>query len=218
MSTIVRWSAFEWCIGASIRPYSTRPLSLPTKGRRLRSAWGIPADARVALLPGRLTRWKGHAIMIEAMRSLGDTNVVAVFAGAGRDAYRRELQELADGLPVRLVGHSDNMPAAYAASDVAVSASDKPEAFGRVMAEAGAMGLPVVASDHGGAREIVLHGQTGWLVPPGDAASLADGIRRSLAALAPAIAPQARAHILAHFTLARMCEETLAVYEELLLK
>ncbi len=188
----------------------------PDEKTALRFAWRIPTGAYVALLPGRLTRWKGHAFMIEAMRSLHDRNVVAVFAGAGREAYRQELLELADGLPVRFVGHTDDMPAASAASDVVVSASDKPEAFGRVMAEAGAMGLPVVATNHGGAREIVVDGQTGWLVPPGDAASLADGIRRSLAASGPAFAARARAHVLAHFTLARMCEGTLAVYEELL--
>ena len=187
----------------------------PAEKTALRSVWGIPMGARVVLLPGRLTRWKGHTIMIEAMRRLKDTNAVAVFVGTGRAAYRGELQRLADGLPVRFVGHTDDMAATYAASDVVVSASVEPEAFGRVIAEAGAMGLPVVASDHGGAREILLDGETGWLVPPGDASGLADGIRRALATAGTALAVRARAHILARFTLARMCAKTLAVYEEL---
>ena len=188
----------------------------PPEKTALRSVWGIPMGARVVLLPGRLTRWKGHTIMIEAMRRLGDTNAVAVFAGTGRAAYCGELHTLADGLPIRFVGHTDDMAATYAASDVVVSASVEPEAFGRVIAEAGAMGLPVVASDHGGAREILLDGETGWLVPPRDVSGLADGIRRALATAGTALAVRARAHILARFTLARMCAKTLAVYEELL--
>ncbi len=188
----------------------------PSEKAALRSAWGIPTGAYVVLLPGRLTRLKGHPIMIEAIRRLDDMNVVAVFAGGGREGYRRELRELADGLPVHFANHAANMTATYAASDVVVSASVEPEAFGRVMAEAGAMGLPVVASNHGGAREIILDGETGWLVPPGDADSLADGIRLSLAALGPVFAARARAHVLARFTLAHMCADTLSVYEELL--
>lgn len=190
----------------------------PGAGAALRAAWGIPDGARVALLPGRLTRLKGHAVLIEAMRRLTDANLVAVFVGPdrGREAYRREMEALAEGLPVRFAGHRDDMATAYAASDVAVSASVRPESFGLVLAEAGAMGLPAVSGDHGGAREILLHGETGWLVPEGDPAALADGIRRALAAAGPTLAARARAHVLGRFTRARMCEKTLAVYGELL--
>ncbi len=195
------------------------PAAVPPRERAaVRAAWAVPEGARVVLLPGRLTRLKGHAVLIEAMRLLADRNLVAVFAGSDRDrdAYRQELEARARGLAVRFAGHVDNVAAAYAASDVAVSASIHPESFGRVLAEAGAMGLPVVATDHGGAREIVLRGQTGWLVPPSDPAALAEGIRSALAAADPALAERARAHMLAHFTLARMCAGTLAVYGELL--
>ncbi len=190
----------------------------PRERAALRAAWAVPEVARVALLPGRLTRLKGHAVLIEAMRRLADPALVAVFAGSdrGRDAYRRELEAQARRLPVRFAGHIDDVAAAYAASDVVISASVQPESFGRIMAEAGAMGLPVVASDHGGAREIVRHGETGWLAAPGDPAALAEGIRSALAAAGPALAEKARAHVLARFTLARMCERTLAVYGELL--
>ena len=190
----------------------------PRKRAALRAAWGVPEDARIVLLPGRLTRLKGHAVLIEAIRLLADPNLVAVFAGSdrGRDAYRRELETQAQGLAVRFVGHVDDVAAAYAASDVAVSASVQPESFGRVLAEACAMGLPVVASDHGGAREIVRQGETGWLVPPGDPAALAEGICCALAASGPGLATCARAHVLGRFTLARMCAGILAVYDELL--
>ena len=190
----------------------------PRENAALRAAWGVPEGARVVLLPGRLTRLKGHTVLIEAMRLLADPKLVAVFVGSDRDrdAYRRELEALARGLPVRFAGHTDDVASAYAASDVVVSASVQPESFGRVLAEAGAMGLPVVASDHGGAREILLQGETGWLVPPGDPAALAEGIRTALAAAGPALAARARTHVLARFTRATMCAKTLAVYGELL--
>ena len=195
------------------------PARVPLREKpALRAAWGVPEDSRVVLLPGRLTRLKGHAVAIEAMRLLTDLKLVAVFVGfdRDRDAYRRELEAQARGLPVRFAGHSDDMAAVFSASDVAVSASVQPESFGRVIAEAGAMGLPVVASDHGGAREIVLQGETGWLVPPEDPAALAEGIRTALAAAGPALAERARTHVLVNFTQAEMCGNTLAVYAELL--
>ena len=195
------------------------PAAVPPREKvALRAEWAVPEDARVLLLPGRLTRLKGHAVLIEAMRRLADPKLVAVFAGSDRDrdAYRRELEAQARGLAVRFAGHTDDMATAYAASDVVVSASVQPESFGRVLAEAGAMGLPVVASDHGGAREIIRQGETGWLVPPGDPAALADGIRSALAAASPVLAERARAHVLSRFTRAAMCGKTLAVYGELL--
>lgn len=195
------------------------PSTVPPRERAaLRAAWAVPEGARVVLLPGRLTRLKGHGVLIEAMRLLADPELVAVFAGSDRDrdAYRQELEAQARSLPVRFAGHIDDVAAAYAASDVVISASVQPESFGRVLAEAGAMGVPVVASDHGGAREILLHGETGWLVPPGDPAALAGGIRTALAAAGPALAERARGHVLARFTRAAMCAKTLAVYGELL--
>ncbi len=73
-------------------------------------------------------------------------------------------------------------------ADVVVSASNRPEGFGRVIVEAQAMGRPVVATDHGGARETVLPGETGWLVPPGDRNALAAAIERGAGADARRIA------------------------------
>lgn len=195
------------------------PAAVPSRERMvLRAEWAVPEEARVVLLPGRLTRLKGHGVLIEAVRLLADRKLVAVFAGSDRrrDAYRRELEAQARGLPVRFAGHVDDVAAAYTASDVVISASVRPESFGRVLAEAGAMGLPVVSSDLGAAREIVHQGETGWLVPPGNPAALAEAIREALLAAGPALAARARAHVLAHFTRDLMCAKTLAVYRELL--
>ena len=103
----------------------------------------------------------------------------------------------------RIVDHCADMPAAYMLSDVVVSASNEPEGFGRVIIEAQAMGRPVVATDHGGARETILPGVTGWLAAPGDPAALADAIGEALALdgeARSAFARRAISHIAAGFT------------------
>jgi glycosyltransferase involved in cell wall biosynthesis len=111
------------------------------------------------------------------------------------------------------------MPAAYMLADIVISASTDPEAFGRIAAEAQAMGRPVIATDHGGARETVLAGRTGWLVPPSNAEALAEALRGALA-LDPAsrqvLAQAARSHVADIFTAERMCAATLAVYGDIL--
>ena len=111
------------------------------------------------------------------------------------------------------------MPAAYMLSDVVVSASTDPEGFGRVITEAQAMGRPVVATDHGGARETIVPGVTGWLAPPRDPVALADAITAALrldAGERAAFARRAIAHVAANYTREAMCGKTIDVYEELL--
>ena len=197
----------------------------PERMIKLSAAWRVPDGAEVVLLPGRLTRWKGQGVLIEAMARLARPDVIAVLPGdaQGRDKYAAELEALiaARGLTgrVRLPGPCADMPAAYAIASVVVSASTDPEGFGRVPVEGQAMGRPVVATDHGGARETVVPGVTGWLVPPGDAGALADALEAALA-LDPreraVMATRAMAHVAAHFTREGMCAATLDVYAELL--
>jgi glycosyltransferase involved in cell wall biosynthesis len=192
---------------------------------QLSHAWRLPDGAPVIMLPGRLTRWKGQSVLIEAARRLGrqDVRVLLVGDDQGRTGYREELMDQiarigAEGI-IHLTGPCRDMAAAYMLSDVVVSASTDPEAFGRVAAEAQAMGRPVIATDHGGARETVIEGETGWLVPPGDADGLARALRAALAmtpADREAVARRAREHIVRNFTKPQMCAATLAVYEELL--
>ena len=193
---------------------------LAGKKASLRRYWRIGDGAKVVLLPGRFTRRKGHKILIEAMRQLrmSDANLVAVFVGSddGHEDYRRECEEQARGLPVRFASHAADMATAYAVSDVVAIPSVRPESFGLVHAEPGAMGVPVVASDIGAAREILIPGVTGWLVPPAQPRALADGIRQALAATGPGLAATARHHIVENFARERMWKETLEVYRELL--
>ena len=195
---------------------------------QLARQWRIPDDARVVMLPGRLTRWKGHTVLIEAMRRLADhrdwvVRCVLVGSDQGRTGYRAELEGLITRLGlldrVQIIDECRDMAAAYMLADVVVSASTDPEAFGRVAVEAQAMGCPVVATDHGGARETVVPASTGWLVPPDDAGMLAAAIDAALGLDPDArerLRDRAIAHVRAHFSKARMCEATLAVYRELL--
>ncbi|MBU0485943.1 MAG: glycosyltransferase family 4 protein [Proteobacteria bacterium] len=194
----------------------------------LQKQWRISGNPTpIIMLPGRISPWKGHDILIQALAELKDLAWTAVFIGdpAGNPRLTDNLKEMLQKYHltrrVKFVGHCDDMPAAYLLADLVVSAaSTEPEAFGRVSVEAAAMGKPVIASAHGGSLETVLPGKTGWLVKPNNAHSLAK-------ALAPAIVDhdlrrklgrQGQDWVRNNFTVAGMCAKTLTLYEELLLK
>ncbi|HXI86703.1 MAG TPA: glycosyltransferase family 4 protein, partial [Parvularculaceae bacterium] len=196
--------------------------------------WGVNHDRRVfrLLLPGRLTEWKGQMLAIDAVARLAGTrsatgqreDLQLILAGdaQGRDDYRAALLEAAEGRGVRamvqVVGHCVDMPAAYASADAVLAPSTRPEAFGRVAVEAGAMGKPVIASDHGGARETIVHGETGLLVAPGEAGALAEAINRlqSMDAEArAAMGARAKERAAKLFSLEAMQRATLEAYHSL---
>ena len=197
----------------------------------LRQAWALdPQDqSPLLLLPARLTGWKGQREAIRALGRLQDDpdvetpRLVLVGDAQGRQTYVEELQALAASENVAgrvfIVGHCSDMPAAMMLCDLVLTPSNEPEAFGRTAAEAGAMLKPVIAADHGGAREVVLHGETGWRVPPGDPGALAAAIAGALA-LAPedrdAVGQRARAHVIAEFSTVSLQASTLRVYHEVL--
>ncbi len=187
----------------------------------LAQRWRLPDGVPVVMLPGRLTRWKGQTVFLEALARLGDVECMGVIVGGdqGRTSYREELEEriAALGLEtrVRIVGDVNDMPAAFLLADVVISASTDPEAFGRIAVEAQAMGRPVIASNHGAAAETVVEGVTGWLVPPADPAALAGAIRKALGLTEEqrhAMAYAAETHARAKFAKDAMCAKTLAVY------
>ncbi len=192
---------------------------------RLVQAWRLPDGAPVVLLPGRLTTWKGQAVLIEAISRLARQDVCCVLVGSdqGRRRYAarliRQAERLGIGDRLRLPGECDDMPAALMLADVVVHASTEPEAFGRVVIEAQAMGRPVIASDLGGPVETVEHGVNGWRVPPGDAAALAAAIEQALTLPPDAqteLGARARATVLRCYTVAAMQAATLAVYGEVM--
>jgi len=203
---------------------------------KLKQSWGVKEGDKIVLHAARLTGWKGHRVVIEAAQQLrgqgGLERVAIILAGdaQGREDYRRELeaQIAAGGLEgvVRLAGHCDDMPAAFAAAHVALVASTEPEAFGRAAIEAQAMGCPVIAAELGAVPETVLAppavkpgAATGWLVAPGEPIQLADALAGCLGLSASKrreIGRRARAHVAESFSLEAMRSGTLEVYRELL--
>ena len=192
---------------------------------QLSTRWRLPDGMPLILMPGRLTRWKGQPVLLEALSHLSDLEYRCVLVGAdqGRTAYRRELEGLIEQHSlsgrVSLLDECSDMPAAYMVSDVVVSASTDPEGFGRIIGEAQALGRPVVASDHGGACEQILAEQTGFLFPPGDAVALAAGLRKALGLSPEARArlhDQAIARVHQNFSKDQMCAKTLSLYKEVL--
>ncbi len=191
---------------------------------RLVRAWRLPDGVPTIMLPGRLTRWKGQGVLIEALARMQNRDTIAVLVGAAqRRRYADELIALATRLGVaerlRLAGHCDDMPAALMLSDVVVNASIEPEAFGRVVIEAQAMARPTIATDHGGAAETSAHGVTGGRVPPADADALAAALDYVLASPPgerAALGAQARASVAAHYTVQAMQAATIEVYRDVL--
>jgi glycosyltransferase involved in cell wall biosynthesis len=191
----------------------------------LSQEWRIPDGANVIILPGRLTRWKGHHVLIEAIDRLKRKDIFCVLIGSdqGRTAYRQELEETIQeknlGGQVRLVDHCNDMPAAYMLASIVTCPSTDPEGFGRIPVEAQAMGRPIIAADHGGAQETIVRGETGWLVEPGNAKEMAKAIEEALSLTASQrsiLATRAMAHIAQNFTREQMMDRTLNVYAELL--
>jgi glycosyltransferase involved in cell wall biosynthesis len=201
----------------------------PDRIEALRAAWGVASNERRVklLLAGRLTRIKGHLLIVEAATRLKarGKDFLILFAGddQGRTDYRLEVEDaiMRGGLSdqVRLVGHCDDMPAAYMICDVAMLPTTKPESFGRTAVEPQVMGKPVLASDHGGTTETVVSGETGWLVRPDDAEAWAVAMAKAidigpgrLSAMGQAAANRARRL----YSVDAMCEATLAAYVRVL--
>lgn len=196
----------------------------------MRRSWGIEAGDRrpIVLLAGRLTRWKGQIVFVEAAAMLERENpgrALYVLAGdaQGRDDFKQSLETLARerGLAdsVRIVGHVADMPAAFAAAELAIFPSTDPEAFGRGAVEAQAMRTPVIASNAGGYVETIEAGVSGLLTPPGDAEALAAAIGKVLD-----MPPEVRARmgeagaarVRAHYSVEALQRDTLRVYAGLL--
>jgi glycosyltransferase involved in cell wall biosynthesis len=207
----------------------------PARVGALRAQWGCAPEERIILVAARLTAWKGHRVLIEAMKRLADrgmTDVAAVFAGDDRERsdYVKELEAAARaaglGGRVRRVGYCADMPAALLAASALVAPSTEPEAFGRAAVEAQAMGTPTVASDLGAVGETILapptapeRERTGWCIPPNDPEALAEALYEALSLGASAregLSLRARRHVRAHYSLEGMCAQTLEVYRRVL--
>ena len=211
--------------GADITVFSEEAVG-NERAIKLAEQWGLIEDPpAIVLMPGRLTRWKGGESLIDAAARLkeirGSDFVVLLVGDDAGSGFRSTLEKRIDQTGthdvVFLTGETQDVAAAYKLASVVVSASIEPEAFGRVVVEAQAMSKPVIATNHGGARETVVHGSTGWLYKPGDSEALANTIHQALT-----LDPSERAHmglagrarIHSSYTVSAMQRATLSVYEE----
>jgi glycosyltransferase involved in cell wall biosynthesis len=172
---------------------------------------GLTPGKKIVMLPGRVSRWKGQDIFIEAMK---DINAYGVIVGDVESAdYMKELEQIMTDNIITLPGTSE-IAAVMANADVIVSASTKPEAFGRIAIEAQSLGKPVVATNIGGSLETVIEGRTGYLVPPKDPMAMRHAIKQILES-----EQDWKSECIenaSQFTRENMCRKTLEVYTTLL--
>jgi glycosyltransferase involved in cell wall biosynthesis len=211
--------------GVSLKTFNTLPLEAG-RLKKLSEDYRLPLDKKIILLPGRITRWKGHLNLLKALTLLKNPQkFYCVFVGPSNKKNQGYYQEIESFIQsnklessVRILPATEDLVSLYKIAHVVVSASTDPEAFGRVMAEAGAVGRPIIASNHGGAQEIVLHDKTGWLYEPGNVEALAYYLEKALSLNIKEYKVMSKAaieHIQQNFTNDLMLSRTLALYKSL---
>ncbi|MEM9110809.1 MAG: glycosyltransferase family 4 protein [Planctomycetota bacterium] len=153
--------------------------------RTIRTELSVPDSSLLVGVFGRLTPWKGQDILLDALarKELADIHAVvvgeALFTGEDR-AYAEHLRSRAASPSysdrVHFLGHRNDVPKLMKACDVIVHTSTSPEPFGRVIVEGMLAGKPVIATNAGGAKEIISDGINGLLVEPGSVKCLANAI------------------------------------------
>ncbi|TAF77128.1 MAG: glycosyltransferase [Alphaproteobacteria bacterium] len=211
--------------GVDLEQFHPRAISAHSMASLINDWCLDSVDCPILFMPGRLTRWKGHHWVLDALALMPHRNFLCLFAGDAHKHpnYYKELCEQIRRLKldahVRFVPATTLMAEAYQMSDVVLCPSLAPEAFGRIPIEAQAMGRPVITTNHGGACETVLHEHTGWLVTPNDTAALTDAISTALAmtqAQKHIMGHRSRTHMERNFSLTHMQQQTLDVYHSLL--
>ena len=185
----------------------------------------LPDDKKIIMMPARPSGWKGHEILIRAFSKINNENLICVMPGSDDGGkFVLNLRNLAKKNNVLgkivFLPFLDDLPAAYMLADVVVVPSLKPEPFGRVLIEAQAMGRPVVAFNHGGASESVIHEKTGLLVEPKNVKELGVAIEKLVTIplnKRNKMASASREHIVNNFTLDKMRSETLKLYNKILM-
>jgi glycosyltransferase involved in cell wall biosynthesis len=203
--------------------------TLETEEDNLLSEWGLNRDKKLILMPGRLTAWKGQKVFIEALnlvnKELGHQSFYAVILGSdqGRDIYSKKIKRLSEQYrlksQLKFIPHCKNMPLAYKLSDLVISASIEPEAFGRVAIEAQSMEKTIIASDIGGSNETIVNNETGFLFKSGNAESLSKKIVEALnldESRSKLMGTEARKNIIKKFNVEKMCFSTYSEYKKLL--
>ncbi len=195
---------------------------------KLKATWKIDDNKKIILLPGRLTAWKGQEMFIEAINLFKQSNpeldFVAVILGddQGRTVFRKKLERLVEQFNltqnIKFVDNCNLMPVAYYISDVIVSSSIEPEAFGRVSVEAQAMKKPIIASNIGGSKETVIDNKTGLLFESGNPKSLCDKLNEIIkldTLTLDLMGREGRKNVINRFNIEKMCLNTYSEYKKL---
>ena len=203
--------------------------TIESEENALINQWKIKKDKKIILMPGRLTSWKGQEVFIEAInfvnKELGHEAFYAVILGndQGRDIYKKKILRLAEQYrltnQLKFIKHCKNMPLAYKVSDIIVSASTEPEAFGRVSVEAQAMEKPIIASNIGGSNETIINNKTGFLFESGKVQALGKKIIEVLQlgeTTLKSMGNEGRKNIIKKFNVEKMCFSTYSEYKKLL--
>ncbi len=196
---------------------------------KLFKSWNLEVEKKTILFPGRITEWKGHEMFIEAMNKiniqLGHKSFKAVILGSdqGRDLYKKKLIRLVEQYrmndQIKFIDHCENMPLAYKISDLIVSASIEPEAFGRIAVEAQSMEKPIIASNLGGSKETIVNNKTGILFDSGDANDLSKKIIEFFnfdKSTIEQMGKEGRKNVTAKFNVEKMCFSTYSEYKKLI--
>ena len=195
---------------------------------QLISRWKIDKEKKVILLPARLTAWKGHEIFLEALNKLKinepQKKFIAVILGSdqGRKIYKKRLIRLVEQYrlinDVIFIDNFELMPIAYKISDIVISSSIEPEAFGRVAVEAQAMEKPIIASNIGGSNETIIDEKTGFLYPAGNSDILSQKLSHifdlSYETL-KSMGIEGRKNVIKKFNVEKMCFSTYSEYKKL---
>ena len=197
--------------------------------QKLLKIWNIEENKKIILLPGRLTSWKGQELFLEAINliniQLGYQAFYAVLLGndQGRDLYKKKLLRLSEQYrmtkQVKFIDHCKDMALAYKVSDIVISASIKPESFGRVAIEAQAMEKMIIASNIGGSKETVIEEKTGYLFESNNPKSLSEKILKALNlddTTLKMIGIEGRKNIVSKFNVEKMCFSTYSEYKKLI--
>ncbi len=195
---------------------------------KLLQKWGIKRGKKIVLMPGRLTEWKGQELFLEAInlanKELGHEAFYAVILGSdqGRAIYKKKLMRLVEQYrlnnQIRFVDQCNKMPVAYKISNIIISSSIEPEAFGRVSVEAQSMEKPIIASNIGGSNETIIDNKTGFLFQNGNPESLSKKILEVLQLdeiTLKSMGSEGRKNVVKKFNIEKMCFSTYSEYKKL---
>ena len=194
---------------------------------QLKKQYSLGSDSIKILLPGRLTGWKGHSVLVKAIAQViksVQNKIEVLFVGPDENlALKKRLKDQIESLNMteifHFIGSSDEMANIYALSDIVISSSTDPEAFGRIVVEAQSMGKFVIASNHGGSVETVIDNETGYLYSPQNHEELADRIIKSIEQHKYSSSNVSEAcikNVKENYTVESMCKETFEFYKTII--